>query len=125
MVKSLIAIASAAILLIGAAIFEWYFVDWQFQNFDEELYSLYLKADEQTASAEDAKAVQSSWEKKKDALNVWIPHNDISRIDDYMSETVRLIGEKEYSLALAKLEILIHLTKCLPATYKPALENIF
>lgn len=125
MVKSLIAIGVATLILLGAALFEWYFVEWQFKDFNQELTSLYLKADDGTANGEDAKAVQTSWEKKKDRLNVWIPHNDISRIDDYMSETVRLIGEKEYSLALAKIEILTHLTKCLPDTYKPGLENIF
>ena len=125
MVKSLIAIGVATLLLVGAAFFEWYFVEQQFERFEEELNTLYVKADNETASGEDAKAVQTSWEERKDKLNVWIPHNDISRIDDYMSETVRLIGEKEYSLALAKIEILTHLTKCLPDTYKPGLENIF
>lgn len=125
MVKSLIAIASATLLLAGAIFFEWYFVEHQFETFHEELQSLYLKAQDETANGEDAKAVQTSWENRKDKLYVWIPHNDISRIDDYMSETVRLIGEKEYSLALAKMEILMHLTHCLPDTYKPGLENIF
>ena len=125
MVKSLIAIASAAVLLAGAVFFEWFFVERQFKSFHDELSALYLKAEDETANGEDAKAVQTSWENKKDKLYVWIPHNDISRIDDYMSETVRLIAEKEYPLALAKLEIIMHLTHCLPDTYKPSLENIF
>lgn len=125
MVKSLIAIGTATLLLLGAVLFEWYFLETQFQEFGEELTALYLKAENETANGEDAKAVQTSWESKKEDLNVWIPHNDITRIDDYMSETVRLIAEEEYVLALAKLEILIHLTKCLPDTYKPGLENIF
>lgn len=125
MVKSLTAIGVAVLLLLGAALFEWRFVNDQFDEFGKELHTLYSKADEGTASSEDARAVQTSWETRKEKLHVWIPHNDISRIDDYMSETVRLIGEQEYSLALAKLEIMLHLTKCLPDTYKPAVENIF
>lgn len=125
MVKSLIAIASAAFLLFGAALFEWFFVQNQFQGFHEELTSLYLKAESETASGEDAKAVQTAWETRKERLHIWIPHNDISRIDDYMSETVRLVAEMQYPLALAKLEIMLHLTECLPDTYKPGLENIF
>lgn len=124
MVKSLTAILVAAALLLGAALFEWFYVSDQFEKFNGELQALYLKADEETANAEDAKAVQTSWEKRKEHLYVWIPHSDITRIDDYVSETVRLVGEKEYSLALAKIEILLHLTKCLPDTYRPALENI-
>ena len=82
------------------------------------------KTEAETANVEDAKAVRESWESKKEHLHVWIPHNDISRIDYYMSETVRLIAEQNYSLALSKLEVLTHLTKCLPDTYLPALENI-
>ena len=125
MVKSLTAIGIALLLLFGAGLFEWYYVTNQFDAFGEELHALYLKADDGTANGEDAKAVQASWETRKEKLHVWIPHNDISRVDDYMSETVRLIAEKDYGLALAKLEIMIHLTKCLPDTYKPAVENIF
>ena len=125
MVKSLIAIGVATLLLFGAAFFEWYYVENQFEDFEKELHTLYLKADDGIANGEDAKAVQTSWEHRKEKLQVWIPHNDISRVDDYMSEAVRLIGEKEYPLAQAKLEIIMHLTKCLPDTYKPGLENIF
>ena len=66
-----------------------------------------------------------SWEKRKSRLHIWIPHNDISRIDDYVSETVKFVAEGKYDLALPKLEILLHLTECLPATYRPALENVF
>ncbi len=125
MLKSLTAIGVALLLLLGAGLFEWYYVNDQFGAFGEELTTLYQKADEGIANGEDAKAVQASWENRKEKLHVWIPHNDIARIDDYMAETVRLIAEKDYDLALAKLEIVIHLTKCLPDTYKPAVENIF
>ena len=125
MVKSLISISVALALLLGAALFEWFYLDTQFTHFGEELSTLYDKTENESATAEDAQAVQTAWEHRKEHLHVWIPHNDISRIDDYMSETVRLVGEKEFSLALAKLEILLHLTKCLPDTYRPNIENVF
>ena len=125
MVKSLTAILVATALLIGLGVAEWVIVHREFEEFGEELETLYDKTDEGVASGEDAKAVQSSWEHKKEHLHVWIPHSDVMRIDDYMAETVRLIAEKDYPLALSKLEILIHLTTCLPATYSPAIENIF
>ena len=124
MVKSLTAIAVAAALLLGLGVFEWFFVRAEFQGFREEVQSLYDKVEEETANGEDAKAVQTAWEKRKERLHVWIPHNDVTRIDDYMSESVRLIAEQSYTLALAKLEILLHLSECLPSTYQPALENI-
>ncbi len=125
MVKSLSAIAVAALLLIGAGLFEWHFVQKEFSDFGEELQTLYDKADRGDANAEDGRAVLRKWEERKSRLHVWIPHNDISRIDDYLSETVRLVGEREYPLAMAKLEILIHLSECLPGTYSPSAENIF
>lgn len=125
MVKSLCSIAVAILLMLGAALFEWFFVSDNFDDFGAELQTLYQKTENETANGEDARAVQTSWEERKESLHVWIPHNDISRIDDYMSETVRLVAEKEYKLALAKLEILIHLCECLPDTYRPALENVF
>lgn len=124
MVKSLSAILVSIALLIGAALFEWFYVDDQFGSFGEEIKTLTLKTDAEEANLEDAKAVQSSWESRKEHLHVWIPHNDIARIDEYMAEAVRLIGEKEYPLAKSKLEIIFHLTECLPDTYRPAIGNI-
>lgn len=125
MVKSLTAIGIAAALLAGLAVFEWFFVANTFSEMREELEILYDKTDAGTATGEDARVVQMRWEERKENLHIWIPHNDISRIDDYLSEAVRLIAESDYALALPKLEILLHLTVCLPDTYKPALENIF
>ena len=124
MVKSLSSIGVAILLLLAVSLVEWYFVNNKFESFEEELQTLYYKTEDGSANGEDAKAVQASWERKKENLYVWIPHNDISRIDDYMSETVRLVAEEEYSLALAKLEILIHLCDCLPGTYRPTVGNV-
>ena len=124
MVKSLSAIFVSLALLVGAALFEWFYVERQFSNFDEEVKTLALKTNAEEANIEDAKAEQTSWEQRKEKLYVWIPHNDIARIDEYLAEAVRLIGEKEYSLAAARLEIIMHMTDCLPDTYRPSLGNI-
>ena len=125
MVKSLTAILIAAALLFGLGIYEWILVNDEFHAFEQELETLYDKTDMGIANGEDAKSVQAAWEARKEKLHVWIPHNDIVRVDDYMSETVRLVAEENYDQALAKLEILIHLAECIPDTYRPALENIF
>lgn len=125
MVKSIICICVASLLLAVGILCEWAIVENNFNGFRGELTALTTKIEEETANVEDAKAVQTSWEQRKKRLQVWIPHNDVTRIDDYMSETVRLVGNKDYDLALAKAEIMIHLTTCLPDTYMPHLENIF
>ena len=124
MVKSLTAIGVAVAILLGLAIFEWYFVRKEFSDFGEEIQSLYDKAEAETATLGDARVVQSVWEDRKSRLHVWIPHNDVNKIDEYMAEAVRYIGEENYALALPKLEVFLHLSTCLPDTYMPALENI-
>ncbi len=125
MIKSLAAIATATLLLLGLGIYEWRFVQKEFGDFREELTVLYEKTERGDANGEDAKAVQTKWESRKKRLHIWIPHNDISRIDDYMAETVRYVAEEEDLLALAKLEIMLHLSECIPGTYAPNAENIF
>jgi len=125
MVKSFVSIFITLSLLLGAALFEWWYVDEQFESFQAELTTLYQKAENETANAEDASAVFRAWENRKDKLHVWIPHNDITRIDDYFSEALKYIDDQNYTLALAKLEILLVMCENLPSTYRLTLANIF
>ena len=125
MVKSLISILLAGLLLLGAAVFEGVYVKQQFEGFGEEVSSLLEKAEEGTASEADAEAVYTAWEERRDKLHIWIPHNDISRIDDYLSESIRCLREGESELAMAKLEIVLRLTETLPSTYLVSLPNLF
>ena len=125
MIRSLSAIFCVLVLLAGAAVFEYFYVDKAFEDFHTELSYLYEKADEERANCEDARAVQSSWEVRKERLQVFLPHNDVTRVDNTLSEAVRLIAEENYSLALPKLEILLHLAETFPNTYRPTPANIF
>ena len=124
MVKSLISIGISVLLLAGIAIFEWIYVANQFSGFEEELQTLSLKIDNETANTEDAKSVQKSWDRRKDQLFVWVPHNDITRIDDYLAETAGFLSEQNFELARARLDIVLHLAECLPGSYRPTLENV-
>ena len=125
MVKSLISILLAGLLLLSAAVFEGVYVKQQFEGFGEEVSALMEKAEEGTASKADAEAVYAAWEERRDKLHIWIPHNDISRIDDYLSESIRCLREGESELAMAKLEIVLRLTETLPSTYLVSLPNLF
>ncbi len=125
MVKSLLSILLAGLLLLGAAVFEGVYVKRQFEGFGEEVTALMEKAEEGTASEADAEAVYTAWEERRDKLHIWIPHNDISRIDDYLSESIRCLREGEDELAMAKLEIVLRLTETLPSTYLVSLPNLF
>ena len=125
MVKSLLSILLAGLLLIGAAVFEGIYVKRQFSAFGEEVAALIQKAEEGVAGEEDGEAVYASWETRRDELHIWIPHNDISRIDDYLSESIRYLREQKNELALSKLEIVLRLCETLPSTYLVSLPNLF
>ena len=86
MVKSIIYTLTAIAVCIGIFIFtEWYLQE-QFNEFSSALDSLYTKIEEKTATAEDGYAVRTVWADKKEKLHVFIPHNDISYIDYWLSE---------------------------------------
>lgn len=125
MIKSLTAIAVALLLLAGAAVFEHIYVAESFESFHEELTILYEKADDGNATGGDAEAVRTAWEARKEKLHIWLPHGDVNRVDDTLSEVVRLVAEQDYALALPKIEILLNLARTLPASYTLSLANIF
>ena len=116
---------AVCLLLAGAAVFEHFTIRSTFSGVLEELAALTEKTEEERANYEDARAVQRSWEAKKERLQVLLPHNDVMRMDNYLSETVRLVAEGNYAPALPKLEALMHLAVTFPNTYRPTIANIF
>ena len=125
MIRSLSAILAVCLLLAGAVIFEALYVGQAFDDFSAELTSLYQKTEEARAGYEDARAVQTSWEARKEKLQIFLPHADLARADNYLAETVRLVAEGNYASALPKLEALMHLAVTFPNTYRPTIANIF
>lgn len=125
MIKSLCAIFCVCVLLAGAVLFETLYVGKAFDDFSAELASLCVKTEEERANYEDARAVQASWEARKERLQVFLPHNDVARVDNFLAESVRLVAEGEYTAALPKLEVLRHLAATFPNAYRPTLANIF
>ena len=86
---------------------------------------MYDKTENKTASREDGYAVRALWDDKKSKLQIFVPHNDISYVDYWLSETCGLIYTGKYELALGKLEVLKEIVKHLPAAYNVRLENLF
>lgn len=125
MVKSLISTATAIVLCIALFICVEIYLHKQFDEFHEALTTLYKKVEDETANREDGYAVRKMWTDKKSKLHVFIPHNDISYVDYWLSEACGLIYTKQYDLALGKIEVLQEITKNLPDAYKLKLENIF
>ena len=125
MVKSIIYTVAAILACLGLFIGVEIYMNKQFDEFHGALEILYKKVEDKTANREDGYAVKSLWTDKKSKLHIFIPHNDISYIDYWLSEACGLIYCKEYNLALGKLEVLQEIIKNLPDAYTLKLENIF
>ena len=125
MVKSIIYTLVALLLCVGFFIFTDYYISTQFIQFNAALETLYDKIEDREANKEDAVAVRSMWADKKEKLHIFIPHNDISYVDYWLSEACSLIYKDEYDLALGKIEVLLEITKNLPDAYVIKLENVF
>ena len=125
MVKSVVytltAIALCLALFIGVHIY----MGKQFSEFHDAVETLYKKVEDKTANREDGFAVRSMWTQKKSHLHIFVPHNDISYVDYWLSEACGLIYCGECELALGKLEVLLEITKNLPGGYALKLENVF
>lgn len=125
MVKSIIYTVVATLLCIGFFIWTDLYISNQFGQFHDALETLYYKVEDKSANREDAYAVRDMWADKKEKLHVFIPHNDISYVDYWLSEACSLVYKNEYDLALGKVEVLLEITKNLPDAYVIKLENVF
>ena len=125
MVKSLISIAVVTCLLVVGSLYEINHVNKQFNDFNQVLTVLYDKIEDQTATTDDVYAVQDNWLNKKKMLHVFIPHTEIKEVDLWLSETVRLVHDKEWTDALSKVEVLIELSEQIPKTFSLKIENVF
>lgn len=124
MVKAIIYTLAAIALCVGIFIFTEYYVTKQFGEFSSALDTLYSKIEDKTANREDGYAVRELWADKKAKLQIFLPHNDISYIDYWLSEACGLIYTEQYDLALGKIEVLKEITENLPSSYGLRIENI-
>ena len=125
MVKTLVSIAIVTCLLAVGSIYEIKHVNKQFDDFNQVLTVLYDKIEGQTATTDDVYAVQDNWLEKKKSLHVFIPHTEIKEVDLWLSETVRLVHDEEWTDAISKVEVLIELSEQIPKTFSIRIENIF
>ena len=117
-------ILALSIFLLGAII-ENIFLTRSFSSFQDNLKILYEKTELETATLNDAYSTQEFWHKQKDYLHTVIPHTEIKEIDLWISETVRLIGQKNFSEAQQKIEVLLNLSKQIPSSFQIKLRNVF
>lgn len=125
MVKAISYTVAAVLLCLALFVFSEYYVSKQFEEFSVAVDALYSKVEDGTANREDGLAVRTLWNEKKSRLQIFVPHNDISYVDYWLSEACGLLYSENYELALGKLEVLKEIAKNLPAAYDIRPENIF
>ncbi len=125
MVKAITYTLAAIALCVALFLFADWFVNKQFSDFSDALQTLYEKVEDGSATREDGYAVKTLWNDRKAKLQVFLPHNDISYVDYWLSEACGLIYTKNYELALGKIEVLKEIAKNMPEAYGIRLENIF
>lgn len=125
MVKTIVSIVISAALLFFISIFERFRVNAIFGEFGERLVALYEKTEENEAAFCDGESVRAFWTEKRKELHVWVTHTSIENVDYQLNEAIGYLYEKKYEDALPKIEVLIEMTKKIPASYAFRFENVF
>lgn len=125
MVKSVIYTLTAILLCAGLFIGVDIYVNRQFDEFHEATVVLYKKIEDETATREDCFALKSMWDEKKSKLHIFLPHNDISYIDYWLSEACALIYCGDFDAALGKVQVLRNISESIPGGYALRFENVF
>lgn len=124
MVKTIISIICAVLILTVGAFYEDHFVHKQFDDFHQVLDVLYEKIENLEATESDVLAVQDNWLIKKKNLHAFIPHTEIKEVDLWLSETVTLVKDEQWTDALSKVEVLKELAEQIPKTFEMSFQNI-
>lgn len=110
--------------MLGSA-YELHYVEKTFQIFESTLKALYDKAESGLATYEDGTAVQTFWEKKKEYLQIFLPHTALLEVDYQLGEAVGYLYTQDYQNVIPKLEILLAMSVNIPEAYTFGIENIF
>lgn len=124
MVKSIISAVVTLALFAFASIGEQAYLKKNFCEFKEEAVILYDKIEAETATADDALALQKFWIRKKESLHIFVPHTEIKEIDLWIAESVTLIKNKKFDDALSKIDVVIELVEQIPKTFGLRTENV-
>ena len=111
MVKSIVTVLVTLSILIAGAAFEQTYIHREFGDFAAVVETLDEKVTAQTATEEDALAVQKNWLTHKEHMHVFIPHTEIKEIDLWLSETVSYVKSQNWEEARAKIEVLAELVE--------------
>lgn len=125
MIRTIVSILITALLIFGLSFYEVWYVQSTCAHFRETLLSLHQKTEAHIATYDDGVAVRSCWEKEKQSLHVWIPHNFLQEVEYQMDEAIGYLYLKDYKSALPKIEVLIGITDTINDSYSFSIGNVF
>ena len=125
MLKMLVGILASLALLAGLSIYELSFVERSFNALHDGFQAMYLKTEEEIATAEDGNSVRAFWQEKKRSLHFWLPHAVIDQIDTQLGEAIGYLYVQDYEGAMPNIEVLLGLSENIPDSYTLSLGNIF
>ncbi|MDD6995275.1 MAG: DUF4363 family protein [Candidatus Borkfalkiaceae bacterium] len=125
MVKTVLSIFISALMLFCISVYERFRVNYVFEAFRERLVALYEKTEEKKATFTDGESVRVFWTAKRKELHVWVTHTSIENVDYQLNEAIGYLFEGKHDDALPKIEVLIEMTKKIPASYSFRFENVF
>ncbi len=125
MIRTLVSALITLALILGASVYEIYYVQSTFEAFHGELRVLKQKTELGNATYTDGLALRSFWDTKKQVLHVWVPHTALAEIDYQLDEAIGFLYVQDYEAALPKIEVILGLSENVPHGYTLHLGNIF
>ena len=125
MIRTIASIFITLGIIFGVSFWETKRVDKAFNELRATFETLQEKAELGTATYNDGVAARSFWDKKKETLHFWLPHNALQEIDFQLSEAIGFLSLDDNEGALPKIEVLIGLTDAIPHSYNFNVKNIF
>lgn len=74
---------------------------------------------------ENVERANNTWEEKKNKLSLYIEHDELEKVEMYLTEIDTNIDTKEYNMAMQSLDTCIFIIDHIKDKYKMSLKNIF
>lgn len=123
--KILVIPAIAVILIMGLGIFEHFYVNKKFDDFETKIDNLMVLTAEEKTTAYDIVEVETWWNNFAKKLHVFTPHTIIKDIEFWLAETKGFVEVGNFEFALAKLQVVKTAAKSIPDSYGINFGNIF
>lgn len=115
----------AVFLIVGLGIFEHFYVNKKFDNFETQIDNLIDLTVAETTDIEDIIKTEEWWSEFTNKLHIFTPHTIIKDIEFWLAEARGFIETKNYKFALAKLKVVKTAAINIPDSYGINFANIF